>query len=74
MARPSEKRRNITFPLIVMLREIAKETILAKSNVNPTEKTETNTEFLNGVHICPSAKSVRKLLRLKDCGSDSGFV
>jgi hypothetical protein len=48
--------------------------MLAKSNVNPTEKTETKTEFLNGVHICPSAKSVRKLSRLKDCGSESGFV
>jgi hypothetical protein len=57
-----------------MLREIAKETILAKSNVKKTEKTETIIELRNGTSIWPSAKSVRKLSRLNDFGSASGFV
>jgi hypothetical protein len=57
-----------------MLRAIANETILAKSRVKKTEKTETIIEFLNGVSICPSAKRVLKLSKLNDFGSASGFV
>jgi hypothetical protein len=57
-----------------MLRAIANETMLAKSRVKKTEKTETIIEFLNGVSICPSAKRVLKLSKLNDFGSASGFV
>ncbi len=66
--------RKSTLPVTVILREIAKEIMLAKRSVKKTEKTETKTEFLKGTNIFPSAKRVRKLSKLNDFGSASGLV
>ena len=74
MASPKVNSRSNIFPVTVMLRAIANETMLAKSKVKNTEKTETITEFLKGVIICPSANKVRKLLRLNDLGNARGLV
>ena len=73
IARPKEKRKNRTFPVTVIIREMEYAAKVASNNVKKTEPSETITEFLNGVPTFPVANKVLKLFKLKAFGQARGL-
>ena len=74
IAKPNEKSKKRTFPVIVINLEIAYAAKLANNRVIKTEKTATVTLFKNGFAILLSTNNFLKLSKLHFAGSDNGFV
>ena len=72
MAKPIEKRKNKTFPLIVIERAIANAAMLARRSVKKTDALDTNRLFRAGKKIRPASNNRLKLLKLHVSGRASG--